>query len=203
MAISTTISNRRLVVRNGHAVARPIVTGAGPIVVQAPRVNDRRVDEVTGERSRFTSSILTPWCSKSPKVADVLPLMYPHGMSSGDFAPALSEFFGSAAGLSAPVVTRLTVQWQQSRPPWPRPPADRSTRGVGAGDDGDAGTPDRGKDACDRQGGEDEVVRDGEDPLVERLPAAQVLGIGNRERGAPGVAVGGGHELERRVVPPP
>lgn len=34
------------------------------------------------------------------------------GMSSGDFAPALSEFFGSAAGLSASVVTRLTVQWQ-------------------------------------------------------------------------------------------
>ena len=42
----------------------------------------------------------------------MLPLMYLHGMSSGDFAPALSGFFGSAAGLSASVVTRLTTQWE-------------------------------------------------------------------------------------------
>ena len=53
-----------------------------------------------------------PWCRKSPRVSDVLPLMYLHGMSSGDFAPALSGFFGSAAGLSESVVTRLTAQWQ-------------------------------------------------------------------------------------------
>jgi len=45
-------------------------------------------------------------------VAEVLPLMYLHGMSSGDFAPALSEFFGSSAGLSPSVITRLTSQWQ-------------------------------------------------------------------------------------------
>jgi putative transposase len=106
---------KRLVVRNGHAVARFLVTGAGPIEVRAPRVNDRRVDEVTGERHRFRSSILPPWARKSPKVADVLPLMYLHGMSSGDFVPALEEFFGSAAGLSASVITRLTTEWQTER----------------------------------------------------------------------------------------
>ena len=74
----------------------------------APRVNDRRVDEATGERRRFRSD-LPPWARESPKVAEVLPLMYLHGMSSNDFAPALEEFFGSAAGLSASVVTRLTA----------------------------------------------------------------------------------------------
>ena len=105
----------RLVVRNGHAVARSLVTGAGPIEVRAPRVDDRRVDELTGERMRFRSSILPPWARKSPKVAEVLPLMYLHGMSSGDFVPALEEFFGSAAGLSASVVTRLTTDWQKER----------------------------------------------------------------------------------------
>jgi transposase-like protein len=105
----------RLVVRNGHAVARSLVTGAGPIEVLAPRVNDRRVDEVTGERVRFRSLILPPWARKSPKVAEVLPLMYLHGMSSGDFVPALEEFFGSAAGLSASVITRLTTEWQKER----------------------------------------------------------------------------------------
>ncbi len=91
-------NGKRLVVRNGHAEARQVVTGAGPVEVVAPRVNDRRVDEATGERRRFRSSILPPWARKSPKVAEVLPLMYLHGMSSKDFAPALEEFFGSAAG---------------------------------------------------------------------------------------------------------
>jgi putative transposase len=106
---------RRLVVRNGHAEKRTLVTGAGPIEVSAPRVDDRRIDSATGERMHFRSSILPPWARKSPKVTDVLPLMYLHGMSSGDFAPALEEFFGSAAGLSASVITRLTTEWQAER----------------------------------------------------------------------------------------
>src|SRR5271155_2692778 len=106
---------RRTVVRNGHAEPRTLVTGAGPLEVKAPRVNDRRVDEESGERLRFRSVILPPWARKSPKVAEVLPLMYLHGMSSGDFAPALEDFFGSAAGLSASVITRLTTEWQRER----------------------------------------------------------------------------------------
>jgi putative transposase len=108
-------NGHRLVVGNGRARPRAISTGAGPIEVEAPRVNDRRVDEATGERCRFRSQILAPWCRKSPKVSEALPLMYLHGMSSGDFAPALGEFFGSEAGLSAPVITRLTTSWQEER----------------------------------------------------------------------------------------
>jgi putative transposase len=103
---------RRLVVRNGHARQREILTAAGAVAVRAPRVDDRRVDPVTGERVRFRSVILPPWCRKSPKVAEVLPLLYLHGLSTGDFAPALEEFFGSGAGLSAPVITRLVAAWQ-------------------------------------------------------------------------------------------
>ena len=85
---------------------------AGAIPVRAPRVDDRRVDPATGERARFRSVILPPWCRRSPKVAEVLPLLYLHGLSTGDFAPALEAFFGSSAGLSAPVITRLVAQWQ-------------------------------------------------------------------------------------------
>ncbi len=103
---------RRLVRRNGHAEPRTITTAAGGIKIEAPRVDDRRVDDEPGQRCRFRSAIVPPWCRKSPKVTEVLPLMYLHGMSSGDFAPALEEFFGSAAGLSASVITRLTKQWQ-------------------------------------------------------------------------------------------
>ena len=105
----------RLAVRNGHAKARSITTAAGAVEIEAPRVNDKGVDDTTGQRRRFKSSIIPPWCRKSPKVAEVLPLMYLHGMSTGDFAPALKEFFSSAAGLSASVITRLTRQWQDEQ----------------------------------------------------------------------------------------
>jgi transposase-like protein len=106
---------KRLVVRNGHAIPRTVTTVAGGIEIRAPRVDDGRVDPVTGERQGFKSSIVPPWCRKSPKVTEVLPLLYLHGMSSGDFVPALEGFFGSAAGLSASVITRLTTQWQDEQ----------------------------------------------------------------------------------------
>ncbi len=102
----------RVVVRNGYHQAREVSTAAGAVPVRAPRVNDRRVDEATGERVRFSSAILPAWARKSPQVAEVLPLLYLHGLSSGDFVPALEQFLGSAAGLSPATVTRLTRQWQ-------------------------------------------------------------------------------------------
>src|SRR5918993_2497347 len=103
---------RRLVVHNGHARPRRVSTAAGAVEVAAPRVNDKRTDSVTGARRRFSSAILPPWCRKTPKVAEVLPLLYLHGLSSGDFVPALAQFLGTGAGLSAATVTRLTAQWQ-------------------------------------------------------------------------------------------
>ena len=103
---------RRLVVRNGYHQPRKVTTVAGAVEVRAPRVNDKRVDDATGERKRFASTILPPWCRKSPKISEVLPLLYLHGLSSGDFVPALEQFLGSSAGLSPATVTRLTARWQ-------------------------------------------------------------------------------------------
>jgi putative transposase len=103
-----------LVVRNGRAREREILCGAGTVEVRAPRVNDRRVDE-NGERKRFESVILPPYARRSKKVSEVLPLLYLHGLSSGDFVPALREFFGTEAGLSAASITRLCKEWQEER----------------------------------------------------------------------------------------
>ena len=105
-------AGRRLVVRNGHHEPREVTTAAGAVPVRAPRVNDKRVDPSTGQRQRFSSAILPAWARKSPKVAEVLPLLYLHGLSSGDFGPALTQFLGSGAGLSAATITRLTKDWQ-------------------------------------------------------------------------------------------
>ena len=104
-----------LVVRNGYHNPRQVLCGAGSIEVRAPRVNDKRVDETTGEPKRFRSAILPPYMRRSPKVSEVLPLLYLHGLSTGDFAPALEEFFGTGAGLSPASITHLTEQWQEER----------------------------------------------------------------------------------------
>jgi transposase-like protein len=82
---------RRLVVRNGSYEPREVLTSAGAIEVKAPRVNDKRTDPATGERQRFSSAILPPWCRKTPKLTEVLPLLYLHGLPSS-------------------VITRLTEQ---------------------------------------------------------------------------------------------
>jgi putative transposase len=105
-------NGRRLVVRNGYHQERDVLTTAGAVRVTAPRVNDKRVHVDTGQRQRFCSAILPAWARKSPQMNEVLPLLYLHGLSTGDFGAALEQFLGSGAGLSAGSITRLTAQWQ-------------------------------------------------------------------------------------------
>ena len=95
----------RLVVRNGRGAERTFVTGAGAHKIRAPRVHDRR------DGFGFSSGILPKYARRSPKVAEVLPVLYLRGLSTGDFAPALTEFFGADTGLSATSITRLLETW--------------------------------------------------------------------------------------------
>lgn len=105
-------SGKRLVVANGYARQRDVVTGAGPVTVEAPRVNDKRDGE------QFSSKILPAYMRRSPKVTEVLPVLYLRGLSTGDFAPALAGFLGSDAGLSASTITRLSETWQAEHAKW-------------------------------------------------------------------------------------
>ena len=103
---------KRLVVANGYAHERNVVTGAGPVTVEAPRVNDKRDGE------KFSSNILPAYMRRSPKVTEVLPILYLRGLSTGDFAPALSSFLGSDAGLSPSTISRLCETWQGEHARW-------------------------------------------------------------------------------------
>ena len=106
-------AGQALVVRNGRARARKLTLGAGTVELRAPRVNDRRRDE-QGQRQRFTSRILPPYMRRSPKVAEVLPILYLRGLSTGDFRPALEGLLGEdAAGLSPTNIARLTACWEK------------------------------------------------------------------------------------------
>jgi transposase-like protein len=103
---------RALVVRNGKARARKLTLGSGTIEVRAPRVDDRR-EAKNGDRHRFRSQILPPYMRRSPKVAEVLPILYLRGLSTGDFKEGLAALLGEeAAGLSPTAITRLTAAWQ-------------------------------------------------------------------------------------------
>ncbi len=103
---------KRLVVRNGKAKERRLTVGSGTLPLRAPRVNDKRVDE-DGERQKFSSRILPAYARRSPKVTEVLPILYLHGLSTGDFGPALRDLLGEdASGLSSSSIQRLTEAWQ-------------------------------------------------------------------------------------------
>ncbi len=114
-------AGHRLVVGNGYAGPRVVTTKAGAVEVRAPRIDDCR------EGCRFSSAILPAYMRKSPKVTEVLPVLYLRGLSTGDFASALGEFFGTEAGLSASTVNRLTVAWQAEQEKW----TERDLSGVG------------------------------------------------------------------------
>src|SRR3954454_15059445 len=107
---------KRLVVRNGRARERRVTVGSGTVAIQAPRVNDKRVDPETGEGQRFSSRILPAYARRSPKVNDVLPVLYLRGLSTGDFRPALEQLLGEdAAGLSPTSISRLCKDWEDDR----------------------------------------------------------------------------------------
>jgi hypothetical protein len=91
-------NGRRLVVRNGYHQPREILTSAGAIEVTVPRVNDKRTDPDTGERKRFSSAIVPPWARKTPKITEVLPLLYLHGLSSGISCPRWASSWAHPPG---------------------------------------------------------------------------------------------------------
>src|SRR5246127_1208410 len=104
----------RLVVRNGRARERKGTVGSGTVPIKAPRGNDKRGDEETRERQKFSSRILPAYARRSPKVGEVIPILYLRGLSTGDFRPALEGLLGEdAAGLSATTIARMSKEWEE------------------------------------------------------------------------------------------
>jgi transposase-like protein len=106
-------AGRRSVVRNGHLPERDLVTGVGPVRVKQPRARDRRGGH------RFTSAILPPFMRRVPSVNALIPILYLKGISTGDFAEALTAILGpNAVGLSATNIVRLKEGWQKDYQSW-------------------------------------------------------------------------------------
>ncbi len=111
---------RRLVVRNGRHRPRTIDTGVGPVELEQPRVNDRRVD-AEGKRFRFTSKILPPYLRRTKNIEELIPWLYLKGISTNDFPECLQRLTGnSSASLSPTTVVRLKEIWSKECQEWSR-----------------------------------------------------------------------------------
>jgi putative transposase len=111
-------AGRRRLVRNGFLPEREIQTGIGPIVVRQPRVRDRG-PAAADTRIRFTSAILPRYLRRTRSLEELLPWLYLKGISSGDFAEALTALLGpDAPGLSAATISRLKEAWQGELQAW-------------------------------------------------------------------------------------
>ena len=108
--------NRR-VIKNGHQKPRRILTGAGPLDVSVPRVDDRAL--VVQNEPRYKSAIIPKYLRKSNNIDELLPVLYLKGISTGDFQEALEKLLGpKAKGLSAQTIVRLKRVWQEEYKEW-------------------------------------------------------------------------------------
>jgi putative transposase len=110
---------KRLVVRNGYKPTREIITGAGRLEIQQPRVRDNTSEKA--KRVQFTSSILPPYLRRSKSIEELIPWLYLKGISTGDFKEALQSLLGEdTKGLSPNVIVRLKETWGQEYDQWSR-----------------------------------------------------------------------------------
>ena len=88
-------------------------------MVRRPKLRDRGV---AGEEPiRFTSAILPAYLRRTKNLEELLPWLYLKGVSTGQFAEALTALLGpEAPGLSAATVRRLTEAWQEEHARWQR-----------------------------------------------------------------------------------
>jgi transposase-like protein len=108
---------RRRFVRNGHAPERQLQTGIGPLEIHRPKLRDRGTADA--EPIRFTSAILPAYLRRTRNIEELLPWLYLKGISTGQFAEALTALLGpEAPGLSAATVRRLTEAWQEEHTGW-------------------------------------------------------------------------------------
>jgi transposase-like protein len=96
--------------RNGYGKPRQLALTSGTITVQRPRVRD--LDE------RFVSRVLPLFQRRTREVGALLPELYLHGLSTGDFELALRGLLGDAAPLSASSIQRLKAEWQAEYEAW-------------------------------------------------------------------------------------
>ena len=102
--------------RNGYARARRLTLSSGTIQLRRPRVRDTE--------EQFESRLLPLFVNRTRKVAELIPELYLHGLSEGDFDLALRGLLGEDAPVSASTVARLKDKWNAELAQWRARPLD-------------------------------------------------------------------------------
>ena len=95
---------------NGYGKPRRLSLSCGTIKVSRPRVRDLE--------ERFESRILPLFARRTKELGDLIPELYLHGLSQGDFDLALRGLLGEGAPLSEASVARLKAKWQVQYEQW-------------------------------------------------------------------------------------
>ena len=90
--------------RNGYGKERKLTLGCGTVKLRRPRVR--------GLEERFESRVLPLFARRTKGVSKLIPRLYLHGLSLGDFDLALRGLLGEDAPVSASTVARLKEGWQ-------------------------------------------------------------------------------------------
>lgn len=98
--------------RNGYGKTRRLALMNGTITLRRPRVR--------GLEERFESRLLPFFKRRTEEVAALLPELYLHGLSLGDFELALRGLLGDGAPLSTASIARLKEQWCVEHESWRR-----------------------------------------------------------------------------------
>src|SRR3989304_4958434 len=96
--------------RNGYGKPRRLAMTAGTVTVKRPRLRD--------VNDAFESKVLPLFKRQSKELGGLLPELYFHGLSSGDFELALRGLLGDAAPLSASSLMRLKARWMSEYARW-------------------------------------------------------------------------------------
>jgi putative transposase len=95
--------------RNGNSRERKIRVGSGIIPVQVPRL-----------REPFESQIVRRYQRMSDELNQLLPELYLHGLSTGDFQMCFQGILGEDAPLSPSSISRLKQSWESEYQRWSR-----------------------------------------------------------------------------------
>lgn len=107
-----------LAVRNGYSPERDIITGMGKIKVKQPRIDDRKLEDMT-DKERFISKILPRYLRRTASINNLIPALYLKGISTGSFPDALSAILGDGVkGLSSANIVRLKSGWEEEYEEW-------------------------------------------------------------------------------------
>ena len=102
--------------RNGYGRARRFTLSSGTIQLRRPRVRDTE--------EQFESRLLPLFVNRTRKVAELIPELYLHGLSEGDFDLALRGLLGEDAPVAASTVARLKSKWNDELAQWRSRPLD-------------------------------------------------------------------------------